>query len=99
MDTIDTSFVRNVALAALLFGECQLARAKPQVDQAAQALGVAGRLAARNRSPRLTRRLRRNWCNLEPWRDSEPVRTVRAELAAFHAVGQAARRSSRVSRR
>jgi hypothetical protein len=86
MDTIDSSFVRNVAMAALLLGTCQLASAKPQIDQAAHALSTAGRLAAHNRSARLTHRLHSSVRALEPWQDNEAVQTVRAELAVYQVV-------------
>lgn len=87
MTAIESSFVRNLAMTSLLLGQCRLATPKPDLDHATSAIGDAARLAAHNRSARLTHRLQRTWHELEPWHDSQPVKVVREQLASHHVTG------------
>lgn len=84
--SIDSSFVRNLAMTTLRLGICRLLANKPDVPEAAKAIGDAARLASHNRSPRLVKRLEKGWKQLEPWRDAQPVREVRDQLAEYGLV-------------
>src|SRR5262249_45989838 len=84
LELLDGSFVRNVAFSTLTLAEAH-ARAR-DVDRAAQVLGDAGELVARNRSARLTQCLRAGRSQLAQWGTSKAVRTLDARLAAYGLV-------------
>ncbi len=83
MQTIDSSFVRNLALTSLRLGICRLRSPRPDVDLAARAIGDAARLASHNRSVRLVERLLQGSNQLEPWKDTPAVRKVQDQLAVY----------------
>ncbi|BCJ65712.1 hypothetical protein GCM10009779_02450 [Polymorphospora rubra] len=81
--TINTSFVRNLAMTTLRLGIARLRATKPDIAQAAKAIGDAARLAAHNRSARLVERLQRGWRELEPWHNEPEVKDIREQLVAY----------------
>lgn len=87
LGTIESSFVRNLAIASLVLGQCRLSTKQPDLDEAASAVGDAARLAAHNRSARLAHRLQRSWQALEPWQDSRAVRTIRSQVTEVVQAG------------
>jgi tetratricopeptide (TPR) repeat protein len=83
LDTIDPAFVRNLALTSLRLGVCRMREAKPDIPQAAQAIGVAVRLAGHNRSARLIDRLRRGTKELAQWPHIPEVRDVSEQMITY----------------
>jgi hypothetical protein len=81
LELLDGSFVRNVAFSTLALADAHV-RAR-DVDRAAQALGDAGELVARNRSARLTQRLRAGRSQLAQCGSVKAVRTLDDRLAAY----------------
>jgi hypothetical protein len=79
---IAPSFVRNRAMITLRLGVCRLRAARPDVAGAAEAFAAATVLAGRHRSVRLAGRLTRGWRELDRWRGTPEVETVRAQLGA-----------------
>src|SRR5262249_51560031 len=65
LELLDGSFVRNMAFSTLILAEAHM-RGR-DIDQAAQVLGDAGELVARNRSARLTQQLRAGRSQLAQW--------------------------------
>ncbi|MGH2733759.1 MAG: hypothetical protein ACRDJG_12645, partial [Actinomycetota bacterium] len=78
---IDGSFVRERALATVELGVAHV-RAR-NVEEAANVLGDAIELAARNRSPRLMGRLRAARAEMHPWRSTRAVRDLDERLASY----------------
>lgn len=83
LDTIDPAFVRNLALTSLRLGVCRMRSAQPDIPQAAQAISVAVRLAAHNRSARLVERLRRGTKELTQWASVPEVRDVSEQMITY----------------
>jgi len=83
VDTIDGSFVRNLAMASLRLGVCRLRADKPDVPGGAAAIADAARLAAHNRSARLVGQLRESCRDLERWHDVTEVQDAREQLVAY----------------
>jgi hypothetical protein len=83
MQSIDPSFVRNLAMVSLRLGVCHLQAPKPDVPGAAQAIGQAVQLAAQNRSVRLVERLGRGWQQLAPWHGLTEVQDIRERMVAY----------------
>ncbi|MFF5291901.1 hypothetical protein [Paractinoplanes globisporus] len=83
LTAIDSSFVRNLALTSLYLGTCLTRSPRPDVDRAAKTIGDAARLAAHNRSPRLTQRLRQGWTELAPWRQHSAVAHLGEKLVDY----------------
>lgn len=83
LENIDPAFVRNLALTSLRLGVCRMRAAKPDIAQAAQAIGVAVRLAGHNRSARLIDRLRRGTKELAQWPHIPEVRDVSEQMITY----------------
>ncbi|MFD0593885.1 hypothetical protein ACFQZ4_16495 [Catellatospora coxensis] len=83
LENIDPAFVRNLALTSLRLGVCRMRAAKPDIAQAAQAIGVAVRLAGHNRSARLIDRLRRGTKELAKWPHIPEVRDVSEQMITY----------------
>ena len=76
--------MRNIAFSTLALADAHI-RAR-DVDYAAQVLGDAGELVARNRSARLTQRLRSSRSQLAQWHSAKAVRALDDRLAAYGLV-------------
>ncbi|WP_433064864.1 helix-turn-helix transcriptional regulator [Dactylosporangium sp. CS-033363] len=83
LETIEGSFVRNLALASLRLGICHLRDVRPDVDRGVAAIVNAARLSAHNRSARLNQRLHRAWGELAQWADAPEVRNAREQISAY----------------
>jgi hypothetical protein len=81
LELLDGSFVRNVAFSTLALAEAHV-RGR-DIDRAAQVLGDAGELVARNRSARLTQRLRAGRSQLAQWGSARAVRALDDRLATY----------------
>jgi len=79
--SMDSSFVRNAALTTLDLGIGYLRLG--DVDVAADGVGDAAALAARNRSARLAGRVREARRRLDPWRDRASVTHLTERLACY----------------
>jgi len=84
LELLDGSFVRNVAFSTLALADAHV-RAR-DVDRAAQMLGDAGELVARNRSARLMQRLQTSRSQLAQWGSAKAVRTLDDRLAVYGLV-------------
>src|SRR5262249_22092028 len=86
LDSIDPRFVRNLALTSLRLGVCRMRTTKPDIPEAARAIGVAVRLAGHNRSARLNERLQRAVKELEKWPHVAEARDVSEQMVRFGLV-------------
>ena len=79
LDSIDASFVRNLAITCINLGVARLRTARPDVIQGCIALDDAVRLTAHNRSARVTQLLHDAAADLLPWqRHPQATATLRA---------------------
>jgi DNA-binding XRE family transcriptional regulator/tetratricopeptide (TPR) repeat protein len=74
----NTSYVDGYALCTLRLGSAYLQAG--EVEEAAQVIGSAASLAARNRQARLVRELRTARARMEPWQETSAVRELDERL-------------------
>ena len=86
MNDINPAFVRNLALTSLRLGMCRMHASRPDIPEAAKAIGVTVQLAAHNQSARLVERLRRGVKELAQYRHIPEAREVLEQAVTYGLV-------------
>ncbi|MGH3797505.1 MAG: helix-turn-helix transcriptional regulator [Pseudonocardiaceae bacterium] len=84
----DDSFVYGRALCNLHLGNAYLQ--STEIDKAACAVGSAAEIAAKTRSARLVKELRITRASMQPWRNTQAVKALDDQLAAYGLVTSSA---------
>ena len=77
----DKSFTGSLAFCTLRLGNAHLQ--SRDIDEAARAVGDAAELAAQTRSARLVKELRTARTRMQPWQDTQAVKTLDDQLTTF----------------
>ncbi|MGH3873970.1 MAG: helix-turn-helix transcriptional regulator [Pseudonocardiaceae bacterium] len=85
LEVFNTSYVDGYALCTLYLGGSYLLAG--EVEEAAQVIGHAVSLAARNRQPRLVKELHAARGRMEPWREMRAVKELDERLVGVGFVG------------